>query len=268
MARDTVGKGWLVIAGAVLLFVIACVAGTYVSVFSANLISDQEKWGQFGDYFGGVLNPILSFFALITLLITLHIQLSANKDGDRRHHEQLREQRFFQLVGLMNENALTTKVSTSFNDPAVGREAQHDSLVKLKGKLGSRANIRAVTEEDMFEGLQDEYHEWKSYSWPAIGIFVDSFFLVLDFVLAEEMEESSDSFALNVLRLQLSESERLLVWYSAMFTPRCARYLMPLLDANFVSDLDMANDDVLKPWRDELIRRSLVWASYSINTRP
>ncbi|MFI3217876.1 MAG: hypothetical protein QX189_01985 [Methylococcales bacterium] len=34
----------------------------------------QEEWGQFGDFIGGTLNPLLSFLGLIALLVTIALQ--------------------------------------------------------------------------------------------------------------------------------------------------------------------------------------------------
>jgi len=42
-------------------------------VYSLYISSNIEHWGQAGDFFGGMLNPIYSFFALILLLFTLLI---------------------------------------------------------------------------------------------------------------------------------------------------------------------------------------------------
>ncbi|MDD2865384.1 MAG: hypothetical protein PHC99_11790, partial [Methylococcales bacterium] len=42
----------------------------YFFNFHGQLSSDNNKWGLFGDYFGGTLNPILSFLALIIVLKT------------------------------------------------------------------------------------------------------------------------------------------------------------------------------------------------------
>lgn len=36
--------------------------------------SANAAWGQFGDFFGGVLNPTFSFLALLGLLLTLYVQ--------------------------------------------------------------------------------------------------------------------------------------------------------------------------------------------------
>lgn len=39
-----------------------------------SLSIDTKHWGEFGDYFGGTLNPILSFLSLIALLSTIVLQ--------------------------------------------------------------------------------------------------------------------------------------------------------------------------------------------------
>lgn len=39
-----------------------------------NLSADPAAWGQFGDYFGGLLNPIFGFLAFLGVLWTLHLQ--------------------------------------------------------------------------------------------------------------------------------------------------------------------------------------------------
>lgn len=44
-------------------------------------LSDKtDVWGQFGDYVGGLLNPVLSFLSIILLLRSLTLQREANAD--------------------------------------------------------------------------------------------------------------------------------------------------------------------------------------------
>ena len=43
------------------------------------LSEDQAHWGTFGDFFGGVMNPILGFINLILLTITLSLQRKDTK---------------------------------------------------------------------------------------------------------------------------------------------------------------------------------------------
>ena len=82
------GKNWVIL---VAFFVMACVIGFYFFQFSpydlskglcinttgdeADCLSkDAARWGTFGDFFGGTLNPILSFLALMVLLRTFSMQ--------------------------------------------------------------------------------------------------------------------------------------------------------------------------------------------------
>ena len=49
--------------------------GAYVwNFYSASVSSQPTTWGVFGDYFGGVLNPALSFLGLLALLETIMLQ--------------------------------------------------------------------------------------------------------------------------------------------------------------------------------------------------
>lgn len=57
--------------------------------------NDPAVWGQLGDYFGGILNPALSFISLILLIKSLMLQNQANQDlreeiSETRKSERLR----------------------------------------------------------------------------------------------------------------------------------------------------------------------------------
>lgn len=43
----------------------------YRSTFGSVLSTSHEKWGQFGDFIGGVLNPFIGFFTLVALIATV-----------------------------------------------------------------------------------------------------------------------------------------------------------------------------------------------------
>ncbi|MCY4026057.1 MAG: hypothetical protein OXH75_07045 [Acidobacteria bacterium] len=46
----------------------------YVATFGRALSAHPSRWGQFGDYIGGVLNPSISLLALLALLYAIHVQ--------------------------------------------------------------------------------------------------------------------------------------------------------------------------------------------------
>jgi uncharacterized membrane protein len=64
-----------------------------------DLADKTDIWGQFGDYFGGVLNPILSFISIVLLIRSLNFQREANESliNEGKRQEQLEELRKFEL---------------------------------------------------------------------------------------------------------------------------------------------------------------------------
>lgn len=63
----------------IFMVVLAAIGGVivisfYWAFFNGSIEADNGKWGTFGDYFGGTLNPILSFLALIAVLLTIVLQ--------------------------------------------------------------------------------------------------------------------------------------------------------------------------------------------------
>nr|WP_164676875.1 hypothetical protein [Pseudomonas chengduensis] len=67
----------IIFAFAVLAITIA--SSLYASQFFGALSSKQGTWGEFGDFFGGTLNPILSFLTIIALLLTIILQVDELK---------------------------------------------------------------------------------------------------------------------------------------------------------------------------------------------
>ncbi len=62
--------------GGLIIIIIIAVIGIYAyNLWENGLSNDPEQWGQFGDYFGGVLNPILTIFNLI-LVVYLTFKIS------------------------------------------------------------------------------------------------------------------------------------------------------------------------------------------------
>lgn len=57
-----------------LSFMTAIIAA-YLDMFGFNRASDQAIWGAFGDYFGGILNPVFALFAFLGVLWSLDMQI-------------------------------------------------------------------------------------------------------------------------------------------------------------------------------------------------
>lgn len=73
----------------------------YFWQFGGSFSSKQDAWGQFGDYVGGILNPLFSVTALFALLYTIVLQSKELRDST----EQLKRS----AVALDAQNAVLSK---------------------------------------------------------------------------------------------------------------------------------------------------------------
>lgn len=81
---------WLAII--ILAAFFAGVVGVYIWKFGIKISTEQEVWGQFGDYLGGVINPAVGFITIILLVITLNTQrqeLALQREDLRRSADAL-----------------------------------------------------------------------------------------------------------------------------------------------------------------------------------
>lgn len=96
----------------IIVTLITLLVSAFIETFRNHPISkDPQHWGQMGDFFGGMLNPILAFASFLALLYTIRIQsatqheATANAKADRalsilipeyHRHEQY-------MTGLISE---------------------------------------------------------------------------------------------------------------------------------------------------------------------
>lgn len=102
------------------LVLIILVVSFYGWNFRGSSISDNvSNWGAFGDYVGGIVNPILAFFSFMALLITLDLQrkqlnkteeqLELNREELKLTREELKKAADAQVdsAKVMNEQLKT-----------------------------------------------------------------------------------------------------------------------------------------------------------------
>lgn len=80
-------KFMLAVVGLAVVLVIAVVT-VYISTFGTTRSFEHSVWGSFGDYFGGILNPVFALCAFLGVLWSLDMQvkqlkqLSVDKQGE------------------------------------------------------------------------------------------------------------------------------------------------------------------------------------------
>ena len=113
------GRAWLgyLLVAVATLGTASFAVGCYVGQFGDSLSASQTRWGEFGDYLGGVLSPIFALIGLFVLLRTVSLQtrelelstaeLQKSASALREQSDSLRRQNFertfFEMVRLQHD---------------------------------------------------------------------------------------------------------------------------------------------------------------------
>ncbi|UCP00061.1 hypothetical protein LF844_09690 [Metapseudomonas lalkuanensis] len=250
MAKRVKSSALFLVAGAFALLAIALVAGRYISVFSASVVADQEKWGQFGDYFGGILNPILSFFAFLAVLYTLHEQ-------KRSGEESVREGRLFHLLSSNVEILRSMEI----------RQIESGTLKVYEGALASDFIWLALNQDHLERAIGTSDAEKLSFArrgirqvktifWPAISCYFDSVASIVTYVSEQKAGRDFDLFALTTLKSQMTVRSRSLLFYIMLDSEHLCKFIPVLMAVGFWED---ATEDNLAGHRYELYAAAAVF---------
>jgi hypothetical protein len=112
----------------------------YPVLVGAKVFSPEaaDKLGQFGDYIGGLLNPLISCFTLMVAIMVWRLQKSemaetkkALEDQAKTSEQQRREARFFDLMRVYQNT-----VDAIFVDPSSSKNGKA-AILKSFGTSGS-----------------------------------------------------------------------------------------------------------------------------------
>jgi hypothetical protein len=229
------------------------------------ITNEMERWGQTGDFFGGILNPAFGFLTVALLLWTLQQterslkqseeELRLSREEMRRSADALSEQSkdlkqqtfertFFELLRLYNEivdgfivkrNHLMNRVLGHPEDPPdMGRDALLDYCDQFKGRLFS--HMGSNPGEEPLEAINNVWLEFYKDRQNQLGHYFRSLYNILKFVDQSKIENKK--FYTDLLRAQLSSPELLIIFYNAN-SKMGREKLLPLLDKyNLLKHLD------------------------------
>lgn len=179
------------------IVVIVAVIAVMVSVYFFNfrnrgLSESPEQWGQFGDYIGGVLNPIFGFATFIALLYTIKLQTEelkatreelarsakAQENSERALAEQSKifqiqqfEATFFAMLDLLNK--LSTHVTnaelfrSTFDGSFNGRRSNHLLGGVVPVGNNGKFTVLPLYQQGLFESQKNidrKFSEFKQFS--------------------------------------------------------------------------------------------------------
>jgi len=166
---------------------------------------DLQKWGQLGDFFGGVLNPLLSFAALIAVLYNIKIQsdeLALTRDEARttniiqRQQAKTFERQLFDTTffGLLNahKSILEDVRIEGLGKVYTGREAfEHFNQIlldKFRYQVQTKYSFGSIT--DIQQIIKNEHDRFQS----AFGHYFRNLYHILKLIdSADAIQDDTES---------------------------------------------------------------------------
>tara|TARA_A100000171_G_C2102636_1_gene130544 strand:- start:244 stop:978 length:735 start_codon:yes stop_codon:yes gene_type:complete len=198
-------------------------------------IKDPEnyiKLGAWGDFFGGTLNPVLSFIAILGLLLTIVMQrdelsltrqelsrsASALENQARLLNQQSFENTFFNLLSLHNEIVNSIDLMSDGKVTASGR----DCFTSFHRRLGQEYRKASKSHEDLdeIEIIRIAFENFWSRNQTDLGHYFRLMFNIVKFVSESEFK---DSYYIKFLRAQISDQELVIIFYNCL-TPQGQKF--------------------------------------------
>jgi hypothetical protein len=210
-----------------------------VIVFIINIFSiGKSGFGEWGDFFGGVLNPILTFLTFMGLLITIILQqseLKQSREEFKGQKESLENQefdnKFFQMLNLLN----------NINDRLVVNIKKEDLKGKdvfeyLKEKLYHNINTQYTQHlyenslynefeenvkynslyEDKFSYFKNEFNEFNNKYDTTFKYYFINLYQILKYIDTYCHNTKEAKEYTNMIRAQLTKNALILLAYNAI----------------------------------------------------
>lgn len=120
---------------------------------NAQLSTDSTKWGTFGDFFGGILNPVIAFFAFYWLTVSIRIQKKelsetqkALSDASESQKEQAitQEKKRFEdtFFALLNQHNLILDALSK--QEIIGRSRDSSEIDKIYHEIVNHSSNNSI----------------------------------------------------------------------------------------------------------------------------
>lgn len=216
----------VIIIAILTLAVLACVI-IYVWRFSGGLSSEQEVFGQFGDYLGGVVGTLVSLFSLVYIYKTYRKQVDFSEHEIALSYRQQFEASFFSLL----QNQRSILLSLSFGN-VKGSDFINKVSEELQLRLMEREyDLESITYENRFQEediVCSIYEQVYNIYGSQLGHYYRNLYHLLSYVEHSDVEDKKQY--IDLVQAQLSNSELFVLFYDGI-----SRYgkkrLYPLLEA-------------------------------------
>jgi hypothetical protein len=215
-----------------LLIAAAAISLVGLGIFAWIGASNQQAFierGPWGDFFGGVANPILTFLTFICVLGTLYLQhqelglsrreLARSAKALESQNDSMAEQKkqniFFQMLSLHNQIIESIDLHHGQNKALIAKG--RDSFSRFYTRLAE--NYKKEVEKGIYSDAECILRAYNTF-WNKHQLELGHYYRFLyRMAIFTDKEFSNDDYYMGILRAQISDQELLLLFYNAL-TPQ------------------------------------------------
>ena len=238
------------------LFALFCIVSVFVYYkyifFDFKIDSNVEHFGQFGDFIGGTLNPILAFLSFMALLYTIKIQtdeLKLSREELEATREELKGSRIAQeeqseSLKLQNEaTKLQIFENTFFKLTELFLGTKNSLSFYIENEDKNISGYSAFNK--IFKALKgspnyDDFNEKFEF---ITGIYFGQIYQILKFI--NESDIQNKQRYVNIFRAQFTKNELEFLFYHCLGTIGKRRFKKLVEDYEFFEHI-ILNEDIEK----------------------
>ncbi|WP_410732019.1 hypothetical protein [Citrobacter freundii] len=135
-----------------------------------HISKSPEVWGQFGDFAGGLINPILSFITVIILIITSLYQQKQYERLEKREKNKIFDDRFYGMISYQ-------------------RDFANDFKCKLPNGIDANVKELTICVEDIFFDTDDHSYINDDNFKESIFPLIRGFYILVKMINEHHEEE-------------------------------------------------------------------------------
>lgn len=191
-------KAWILIC--IAAFFAVAISMSYFLNFHGGVSLDNSDWGTFGDFIGGILNPIFGFLGLIALLWTINLQIkeleATRQELENTRQELTRAAKAQENSEILLRTQTKTQTRQQFENTFFALLNQHNaSLDVISGMMRSQnynnVNVDQVIRTALHQPIIKANKDLKKYDY-LWGSYFRLLYQLLKFLFINYPATSSD----------------------------------------------------------------------------
>lgn len=243
----------LIIFLVILFIIFVCYKWKY-PFFEFDYPIDSERWGQFGDFFGGVIGTIITFGSIVFVYMAFKEQRLANIEAHEANTAMIK---LSQQTNEQNENQIYSILSQQFDsnfntlldlykDSVSGYKSSSSNIPFGKASMSNLvASFVASTKFDNEEGYTkrsakalNKFNDFFAKNMTIVNAHMRILYQIFNLLDANNIDEIDKVLYVKLLRSQLTDEELVLIRYNCM-TKRGQKMQLPVFHYNILKHLPM-----------------------------